>query len=217
LLRVTGSPNGTGDAVTDAQAEPTNLARADVDVVRAGQQAVAAHEAEALVDDVEDAGRIGVAGSFGLALEDSVDEVLAAVDRGVELELAADLAELGDAHLAQVADVEVVPLAGCLELLLLVVFTDWGATDGHAAARTSVSGSIARIGAVGHGVGATCTCEARRNRAESSAARGTWGMREVYHTERLFVNEQEVRGAGGGGPGSAWFAAADHMGERGKA
>jgi len=25
----------------------------------------------------------------------------------------------------------------------------------------------------------------------------------VYDTERLFVNEQEVRGAGGGGPGSA--------------
>ncbi len=89
---------------------------------------MAAHEAVALVDDVEDAGRVVVAGALGLALQDPVDEVvLALAGRGVELELAPDLAQLGDAHLAQVGDIEVVALARGLELLQLVVFGDGGA------------------------------------------------------------------------------------------
>ena len=80
------------------------------------------------VDDVEDAGRVGVAGALGLALQDLVDEVVLAVARGRhELEVATDLAELGDAHLAQVADVEVVALARGLELLLLFEFADGSA------------------------------------------------------------------------------------------
>ena len=41
-----------------------------------------------------------------------------------ELQVADDLAELRDAHLAEVCDVEVVPLAGGLELLHLVEFGD---------------------------------------------------------------------------------------------
>ena len=125
LLGLARGAHGAGDAVADAQAEAADLAGADVDVVRAGQQAVAAHEAEALVDDVEDAGRVVVAGALGLALEDAVDEVvLALAGGGLELEVARDLAELGDAHLAEVGDLEVVPLAGGLELLLLLVFGD---------------------------------------------------------------------------------------------
>ena len=102
--RLARGADRAGDAVAGAQAEAADLARADVDVVRARQQAVAAQEAEAVVDDVEDAGGVVVAGALGLALEDAVDEVVLAVaGGGVELEVAADLAELGDAHLAEVA------------------------------------------------------------------------------------------------------------------
>jgi hypothetical protein len=92
LLGIARGADGARDAVADAQAEPADLARADIDVVRAGQQAVAAHETESLVDDVEDATRVGVAGAFGLALQDAVDEVFLAVDGGVDLQVAADLA-----------------------------------------------------------------------------------------------------------------------------
>ena len=91
---------------------------------------MAAHEAEALVDDVEDAGGVGMAGALGLALEDLVDQLVLAIGAdGVDLELAPDLAELGDTHLAEVADIEVVPLAGSFEFLLLLVLRD-GSTHG---------------------------------------------------------------------------------------
>ena len=124
----------------------------DVDVVRAGQQAVAAHEAEAFVDDVEDAGGVDVAGALALALEDAVDEVVAPLGRaGLDLEVAADGAQLRDAHRAQIGDVEVVALARGLELLHLVVFGDGGTTDGHAAAGPPVAGTRVRT-VRGHGV-----------------------------------------------------------------
>ena len=58
--------------------------------------------------------------------------------------------ELGDAHLAEVADLEVVALAGGFELLLLFVFGDGGATsasDGIPSAGTAVSGTVALVGA----------------------------------------------------------------------
>ena len=117
LLGLAGRADGAGDAVADAETEAADLAGADVDVLGARQQAVTAHEAEAFVDDVEDAGRIRVAGILGLALEDPVDEVvLALAGAGIELELATDLAELVDAHLAEIVDVEVVALARGLEL-----------------------------------------------------------------------------------------------------
>jgi len=49
---------------------------------------MAAQEAETFVDDVEDAGRIVVAGAFGLALEDEVDEdVLALAGFSFDLEV----------------------------------------------------------------------------------------------------------------------------------
>ena len=105
---------------------------------------MAAHEAEALVDDVEDAARVGVAGSLGLALQDLVDQdVLALGGRRLELEVARDLPELCDAHLAKVADLKVVAFAGGLEFLLLFELRDGGASatsaDGVAAARTTVA------------------------------------------------------------------------------
>jgi hypothetical protein len=117
---------------------------------------VTTQEAEALVDDVEDAGGVVVAGALGLALEDEVDQdVLALATGGVDFEVARDLAEFRHAHLAEVADLEVVPLAGGLELLLLLEFSDGGAsaaTDGCAASGSSVS-LCALIALVGAGSG----------------------------------------------------------------
>ena len=60
---------------------------------------------------------------------------------GLDLEVAGDLAELRHAHLAEVGDLEVVPLAGGLELLLLFVFGDGraAATDGGASSGSAVA------------------------------------------------------------------------------
>ena len=91
LLGFARRANGAADPIADPEAEAADLAGADVDVVWARQEAMAAEEAEALVDDVEDAGRVGVAGALRLALEDALDEVvLALLGAGLELEIAAD-------------------------------------------------------------------------------------------------------------------------------
>ena len=67
---------------------------------------MAAHEAEALVDDVEDAGRVVLAGALGLALEDLVDEVVLAHLAGVgDFEVAADLDEFLDVLALEFVDV----------------------------------------------------------------------------------------------------------------
>src|SRR6185436_13507475 len=146
LLGLARGAHGACDAIADPQAEAADLARADIDVVGARQQAMTAQEAKALVDDVEDAVGVVVAGALGLALEDEVDElVLAVAAGGIDLELARHLAQLGDAHLAQVGDLEIVPLAGGLELLLLFVFGDWCAA---AAEGRSTSGSAVARGAL---------------------------------------------------------------------
>ena len=154
LLVLAGGADCAADAIADPEAEAPDLARADVHVVRARQEAVAAHEAEALVDDVEDAACVGVAGALGLALEDPLDEVvLALLGPGLELEILADRAELRDAHLAEVGHIEVVPLAGGLELLLLLELGDGRARgDLVAAARPTVAGTL--VGTeLGHGWG----------------------------------------------------------------
>ena len=81
-------------------------------------------------------------------VKDEIDEVvLALAGGGVELEVPRDLAELGHAHLAEVADLEVVPLTGGLELLLLLEFGDGSAAsaDGIAAAGPAVARSIALV------------------------------------------------------------------------
>ena len=73
--------------------------------------------------------------------------VLALAGGGLELEVPGDLLELGHAHLAEVADLEVVPLAGGLELLLLLEFGDGSAAtaDGIASAGTAVARSVALV------------------------------------------------------------------------
>jgi hypothetical protein len=111
---------------------------------------VAAHEAEAFIDDVEDAAGVVVAGTLGLALQDEIDEhVLAFALGGIELEVAGDLAELGDAHLAEVGDLEVVSLTGGFDLQLFFVFSD-GSTastsERGASAGASVAGTVALVG-----------------------------------------------------------------------
>ena len=65
---------------------------------------------------------------LSLALEDALDEiVLAFLGARLELEVATNLTQLVDAHVAEVGDVEIVPLAGGLELEILLVFGDRGA------------------------------------------------------------------------------------------
>jgi hypothetical protein len=97
-----------------------------------------------------------VAGALGLALEDEVDQdVLALAAGGVDFEVAGDLAEFRHAHLAEIADLEVIPLTRGLELLLLLEFGDGGAsaaTDGGTASGSSVS-LCALIALVGAGSG----------------------------------------------------------------
>jgi len=52
---------------------------------------MAAKEAEAFVDDIEDAARVIEAGTFCLALQDPIDQILLALlGAGLELEIAAD-------------------------------------------------------------------------------------------------------------------------------
>ena len=141
---------------------------------------MAAHEAEAFVDDVEDAAGEFEAGPFRLALQDPVGDVVATLlGAGLELEVAGDLAELGDAHLAQVGDVEVVAVAGGLDLLLLVVLRHGSPDRALGAAGTGTATlTIALIGTeLGHEKGLTasrksttppgaraesCRCDARR-------------------------------------------------------
>ena len=192
LLGVARGADGAADAVADPEAEAADLAGADVDVVRAGQEAVAAHEAEAFVDDVEDAGRVGVAGALGLALEDALDEVvLALLGAGLELEVAADLAELGDAHLAEVGDVEVVPLAGGLELLLLFVFGDRRAGS-HLGPAAWPAIPLALVGTeLGHGLGVPSgrpVAPGWSSRRIDPLRRPGVGHMEHSGRERAFVN-----------------------------
>ena len=128
-----------------------------VDVVRAGQQAVAAHEAVAVVDDVEDAEGVVEPGALGLAPGGSgrPGRRGGPSPRVLDLEVLDDLAELLDRHLAQVADVEVVALAGGLELGYLVLLGDGQAIGGLGATARPAVAAGALVGAVRHGGGHT--------------------------------------------------------------
>src|SRR5205814_6743833 len=111
----------------------------------------------ALVDDVEDAAAVGEAGVLGLALQDPIDEIVLAIVRvGIDLELAADLAELGDAHLAEIGDVDVVSLSRGFELLELLMFCYWKSsattTKGRATTGTAIArGALIRAGHLDRG------------------------------------------------------------------
>jgi hypothetical protein len=145
---------------------------------------VPAKEPEALVDDVEDARRVRMAGALRLALQDPLDEiVLAFLGSGLELEIAADGTKLRDAHLAEVGDLEVIPLAGGFDLELLVVFADGRALDLAATPGTTVSRTLVWT-ELGHGreIPSGRRREPRPgwNRAESIRCAGRSGMQESY-------------------------------------
>src|SRR5207253_5464530 len=69
LLVVLRRSGLSGDVVARAEPEASHLARADVDVVRRGKEAAAPQEAEAVLDDLEDALREDVALRLGLRLQ----------------------------------------------------------------------------------------------------------------------------------------------------
>ena len=60
LLALLGRTRDARHAVAGAEAEATHMAGADVDVVGAGHEPTAAHEAVAVFDEVEDAGRVAL-------------------------------------------------------------------------------------------------------------------------------------------------------------
>ncbi len=118
---------------------------------------MATHEAVALIDDVEDARGVGMAGTLGLGLEDSIDEVVLPIGApGLHLQVAADLAELRDTHLQEIGHVEVIALARGLEFLHFVEFADGRATNRVATSRATVAWTLIWAG---HREGATCVCK----------------------------------------------------------
>ena len=106
LLALLGRARDAGHAVAAAQAEAAYVAGADVDVVRAGHEAAAAHEAIAVLDEVEDAGGVALALLLGLALHDLLDELFPRHAIGVgHVEVATDPGELVDVLLLEFLDV----------------------------------------------------------------------------------------------------------------
>ena len=94
-------------------------------------------------------------------------------------EVARDLAELGDAHLAEVGDLEVVPLAGGFELLLLLEFGDgraaahrWGRVGGVGGCGSADRAGRGRVRAYGKGHLRVDGGTGRMVRAESLPQRG---------------------------------------------
>ena len=97
LLAFLGRTTDTRHAITGPQAESTHLAGADVDIVRAGHEAATAHEAEAILDDIQHARSKLLAAALHLALEDALDKgVLAHVVGTDDFQVAADLHQLPD-------------------------------------------------------------------------------------------------------------------------
>ena len=106
LLAALGRARDASDAVARAQPEASDMAGADVDVIRAGHEAAASHEAVAIVDDVEDAGDVLLAAALALALHDALDELLLAQPVGAgDLQVAADADELIDVLAIEFLDI----------------------------------------------------------------------------------------------------------------
>ena len=187
LLALARGADGAPDAVADAQPEAAHLAGADVDVVRPGHEPVAAQEAVALVDDVEDPGHVGLAEPLGLALEDGVDEVVAALDVGrLDLELLRRGAKLGRAHVAQLGRADLRALVDAA-VQLVDLGEAGGASALGAAARAPVAGAL-RIGSVGHG---------ERGHLQGVGPRGRWDGRTGAESDprrRCVWDERSIRG-----------------------
>ena len=106
LLAVLGGADDAADAVAGAKAGASDLGGRDIDVIRAGHQTAPAHEAVAVVDDVEDAGGVRLAAALDLALEDFVDQVvLAHVARISDVQIAADLDQLVEVLVVEFVDI----------------------------------------------------------------------------------------------------------------
>ncbi len=171
LLALTRRPYRATDPIADTQAEATDLGGRNVNVIRRRHQAVAAHESKPILDNVEDAGGVGVTRELALTDQNLVDEIFLGGGAILHLQVVPDGLELVDAHPAQLVDVEVARVA----VLEIVVFGHWratrGASAGAAIART-------RVGTVGRHRGRTrvgkvpCGLFARNRSAADVHGRG---------------------------------------------
>ena len=83
LLALLRRPHLAGDEVAGAQAELADLRLRDVDIFRAGQEALLPQEAVAVLDDIEHTGAEDVALLLRLRLQEAIDEVLPSQSRRV--------------------------------------------------------------------------------------------------------------------------------------
>src|SRR5699024_2194988 len=84
------------DAIASAQAEPADLALADVNVIRSWQEALSTKETEAIFNDLEDAITKDVALLFGLGLQELGNQVWSAHAHVTGyLQLAGEVEEIG--------------------------------------------------------------------------------------------------------------------------
>ncbi len=119
-LVLLGRPNLAGDDAAGAQAETADLARRDIDVVRAWKIVVigAAQEAEAVGERFERAFAEHQAVLLDALLEDFEDQVLLLEARIIaELLLLGDAEKLGHGHLLQFGDVR----GAALDLLIAII------------------------------------------------------------------------------------------------
>ncbi len=107
-LAVLGRADLAGDGVAGAQAEAPDLARGDVDVVRAGQVGAVggAQEAESVLQDLQHPVAVDVLSLLRLCLEDGEDEVLLAGScHAFDIHGLSQLDQLGDRHFLQFGQV----------------------------------------------------------------------------------------------------------------
>ncbi len=76
LFRVLGRAHLADHQVAGAQAEAADLALRDIDIFGAGQQVVAAQEADIVLDDLQDTAAKDIALLFGDGTQEAHDEVI---------------------------------------------------------------------------------------------------------------------------------------------